>query len=287
MAPMKKIGFIDYYLDEWHANNYPLWIADPRHGGKYEIAMAWAATDKPGGLTTGQWCGKFQVAQAKNQQELIDCCDCIVVLSPDNPEQHEALAALALKSGKPVYVDKTFAMELAQADRMFNLAEQHGTPMFSTSALRYAKELDWLPDNGVVQAEVAFASARGPGRFENYAIHQIEMIVRAMGPGAARCIAVGTDNAPVVCFEYADGRSAAMNHLPWAGFSLAVQDNTGHGAELAVQANFWDGFVDSLLRFFDTGKPPVPRAETCAAVAMVEAGMKALENPGLWQPVNK
>ena len=20
---MKRVGFIDYYLDEWHANNYP------------------------------------------------------------------------------------------------------------------------------------------------------------------------------------------------------------------------------------------------------------------------
>lgn len=32
---MKKIGFVDYFLDEWHANNYPVWIADPRHGGQY------------------------------------------------------------------------------------------------------------------------------------------------------------------------------------------------------------------------------------------------------------
>ena len=23
---MKKIGFIDFFLDEWHANNYPKWI---------------------------------------------------------------------------------------------------------------------------------------------------------------------------------------------------------------------------------------------------------------------
>lgn len=25
---MKKIGFIDYFLDEWHANNYPDWIRE-------------------------------------------------------------------------------------------------------------------------------------------------------------------------------------------------------------------------------------------------------------------
>ena len=23
---MKKIGFVDYYISEWHANNYPAWI---------------------------------------------------------------------------------------------------------------------------------------------------------------------------------------------------------------------------------------------------------------------
>ncbi|MCF6175148.1 MAG: hypothetical protein L3J71_05240 [Victivallaceae bacterium] len=25
---MKKIGFIDYHIDEWHANNYPKWIRE-------------------------------------------------------------------------------------------------------------------------------------------------------------------------------------------------------------------------------------------------------------------
>jgi predicted dehydrogenase len=284
---MKKIGFIDYFLDEWHANNYPVWIADPRHGGQFVVAYAWAAMDKPDGLTTGEWCAKFGVAQASSQEELIEKCDCIVVLSPDNPEQHEALAALALKSGKPVYVDKTFATNRAAAERMFNLAQKYATPMYSTSALRYTSEFAWLRDNDVVQADVEFASARGPGVFENYAIHQLEMIVSAMGTGAKRAIAHGTDNAPVVVFEYENGRSSVVNHLPWSGFSLAVQDNCGKGAQLAVVENFWEGFVDALLKFFETGVHAVPRAETCEAIAMYEAGVKALLKPGTWVDVPK
>jgi hypothetical protein len=282
---MKKIGFIDYFLDEWHANNYPQWIADPRHGGRYEVAYAWAAMDKPGGLTTKEWCGRFGAGQANSPEELIEKSDCIVVLSPDNPEQHEALAAPALKSGKPVYVDKTFAMTLAEAHRMAALADRHSTPMYSTSALRYATELDWLKDNGFAKPDVAFASARGPGVFQNYSIHQLEMIVTAMGTGAKRAVAHGTKNAPVVVYEYEDGRCSIVNHLPWSGFSLAVQDECGAGAELRVEGNFWDGFVDALLHFFDTGLPPVPMAETVEAVAMVEAGMKALLNPGEWVAV--
>jgi hypothetical protein len=284
---MKKIGFIDYFLDEWHANNYPLWIADLRHGGRYQVAYAWAAMDKPGGLTTGEWCAQFGVMQAASQAELIEKSDCIIVLSPDYPEQHEALTVLALKSGKPVYVDKTFATSRAAAERMFDLAEQYGTPMYSTSALRYAGEFRWLKENNIAQANVEFASARGPGVFENYGIHQIEMIVTAMGTGTRRVIAHGTDKAPVFVFEYWDGRCSTVNHLPWSGFSLTVQDNCSKGAEIAVVGNFWDGFMDALLMFFDTGIPPVPRAETCEAVAMVEAGVKALKSPGIWVELNK
>ena len=36
-----KVGFIDYFLDEWHANNYPEWIKDMSNG-RYEVAYAWA-----------------------------------------------------------------------------------------------------------------------------------------------------------------------------------------------------------------------------------------------------
>ena len=29
---MKTVGFIDYYLDEYHANNYPQWLKDASKG---------------------------------------------------------------------------------------------------------------------------------------------------------------------------------------------------------------------------------------------------------------
>ena len=39
----KKIGFVDLYLSEWHADNYPVWIKEA--GAEYEVAYAWAETD--------------------------------------------------------------------------------------------------------------------------------------------------------------------------------------------------------------------------------------------------
>lgn len=282
---MKKIGFIDYFLDEWHANNYPAWIQASSKGSDFTIGYAWAAMDKPGGLTTRAWCDKFGVQMMPSREALIEASDCLVLLSPDHPEQHETLAREALRSGKPTYIDKTFAPDYATALRLFALAEESGTPLYSTSALRYAAELNWLKEQNKTQQDVTFVSARGPGVFANYAIHQLEMIVKAMGPGAVRALAAGTQDAPVITYMYGDGRSCLINHLPWAGFSLAIQTGDQKGAAFNITSDFWKLFIEDLLLFFETGKPPVDQAETCAAMAMIEAGRKALARPGEWVAV--
>lgn len=38
---MKTIGFIDYYIDEWHANNYPRMIRESSAGGQFDVTLAW------------------------------------------------------------------------------------------------------------------------------------------------------------------------------------------------------------------------------------------------------
>ena len=50
---MKKIGLIDYCLDQYHANNYPNWIKE-YSGGEMEVAYAWAMTDLPGRRTADE-----------------------------------------------------------------------------------------------------------------------------------------------------------------------------------------------------------------------------------------
>ncbi len=293
---MKKIGFIDYFLDEWHANNYPAWIRDPVRNllpdgtKRFEITMAWAAKDREGGLTTRQWCVRNGVTQADSIEALVAECDCLIVLSPDNPEQHEALARIALLSGKPTYVDKTFAPDKAAAERMFALADQSGTPLYSTSALRYARELAQLRDAGLSQNSVTLAATRGPGILANYGVHQIEMIAAAMGCGAERVLMQGPVETPTFLFGYSEGRTATVQHLPWAGFSLLVHGvpdpKTGEGIvagmQLDIASDFWGPFTDSLLRFFDTGVPEVPKRETLEVIAMIEAGGKAMRQPGVW-----
>ncbi len=123
---MKTVGFIDYYLDEFHANNYPKWLKEAS-GGELEVKYAYAKIDSPlqGGMTTDDWCEKYGIERVSSIEELIEKSDYINVLSPDNPEMHEELCHLPLKSGKRVYVDKTFSETKEIAERIFKLAEEN------------------------------------------------------------------------------------------------------------------------------------------------------------------
>ena len=86
-----NIGFIDYYLDEWHANNYPRFIEE-KSGGRMKVTRAYAQIDSPiGGRSTEAWCRDMDIPRAASIDEICEECDAIIVLSPDNCEMHEAL----------------------------------------------------------------------------------------------------------------------------------------------------------------------------------------------------
>lgn len=93
----KKIGFIDLFIDEWHANNYPKWISGSKYADDFELYMAWEQKTKTGLRPLEKWCADFNVTPAKSQEQLIEECDGIIVLAPSNPEVHEELGHLALQ----------------------------------------------------------------------------------------------------------------------------------------------------------------------------------------------
>ena len=114
---MKKIGFIDYYLDEWHANNYPDMIKKA-YPGEFEVSYAFGLIDSPkGGMTNRSWAEKNGITLCESIEELVEKRDYLIVLSPDNSEMHEELCKIPLKSGKNTFVDKTFAPTREIAER--------------------------------------------------------------------------------------------------------------------------------------------------------------------------
>ena len=60
---MKSIGFVDFYISEWHANNYPAWIsaAAKKLNMDVELKYVWAEeyVSPVDGRNTDEWCAEF------------------------------------------------------------------------------------------------------------------------------------------------------------------------------------------------------------------------------------
>jgi len=274
---MKKIGLIDYYLDQYHAVNYPTWIKDASQG-RMEVTYAYAMIDKPDGKTNKDFCREMGIELLSSIEEVIDKSDCLIVMSPDHSEFHEELCRLPLASGKPVYVDKTFAPDRASARRMISIARDSKTPFFSSSALRFTSEYRELDKRGIEAIH-----SRGPGSFDTYAIHQLEPIIALMGHKVEKIMYVGTKNTPALVLRFADGRLASMAQLGWeCDFSLALNYQDDRAVVLQGASDFYKNFIDELVAFFDDSLPRVPAEETLQIMTILEYGQNALNTPDVW-----
>ena len=271
---MKKIGFVDYFISEWHADNYPAWIeriaADM--GVDYKVAYAWAELDTSpvSGVSTAEWCEKFGAEKCATIDELCEKSDVIVILSPSNPETHLRYAEAVLKYGKRTYIDKTFAPDAETAKEIFALGEKYGTPFFSTSALRYATELDSVdaPDSMLVTG--------GGSNLPEYFIHLGEMVVKKMG--AIKSVKATQNGSQwIMQAKTESGKDATMIY----GFAMpynAYMTKEGKEVWKSIKSPFFDGLIADMLNFFESGNASFDPSETLDVMKLRDAVLKAVEN---------
>ncbi len=277
---MKKIGFVDYYISEWHANNYPGWIKNycKSAGLEYEVAYAWAEENvsKVDGKTTAEWCEKMNIEQCATVEELCKKSDFIIVLAPSDPETHLRLASQVFDyaDGKRVYIDKTFAPDYATAKEIFDRAEKTGVEFFSTSALRYAEE---IKNDTNAKSTVTFG---GGSNYDEYIIHQVEMIVKTMGVGANK-VKVDKDGEGLVTdIEFIDGRKAQMNWNTQFGFKAVVD-----GVEKDIESDFFATLMQKIVSFFEGNPSDFDGAQTLEVMKIRENAIKAKGELGVWKTI--
>lgn len=278
---MKKIGFVDYYISEWHANNYPAWIdeACQNAGLDYKVAYAWAELDTSliDNVTTGEWCEKFGVERCATLDELCEKSDVIVVLSPSYPEKHLPYAETVLKYGKRTYIDKTFAPDYSTALKIFELGEKYNTPFFSSSALRYATELN------DIKVTANMVTTGGGRTLDEYAVHQCEMIVKKLGTDVKSVVAdiQGTQVVARIAFE--SGKSATLVYGVNFPFTVYMEAGEGPADErwARVSSPFFKALIADMVNFFETGDISFDVNETKAVIKLVETVLKARDNPGV------
>ena len=280
---MKKIGFVDYYISEWHANNYPDWIkaANAELGYDYEVKYAWAQeyVSQVDGKNTDEWCEQMGIARCETVEELCEKSDVIIILAPSNPEKHLEFAKMVFPYGKPTYIDKSFADTTESAKEIFALAEKYGVKFFSSSALRYATELN------EVGPCVAMTTLGGYWSVEEYIIHQAEMIVKKLGIGAKEIKAQRiTDDEYTFTIKYDDTRRAGM-HFAKSGEPFCVLMNTGDGSDAlykVIESDTFNGLIKDILTFFETGNFSFDVAEILEVNRIMVSAIKAKQQTDTW-----
>ena len=244
---MKKIGFVDYYISEWHANNYPVWIKNLNCG--YEVTHAWAELDTSpvDGRTTEQWCDEFGVEHCNTIDELCQKCDAVIILAPSNPEKHLGYAEAVLKHGKPTYIDKTFAPNLDTAKAIFDMAKRYSTPFFSTSALRFASELDELigGDNFIITG--------GGSNFPEYCVHTTEMAIKLLDDKIESTSVTCQGEQRICSVSSKGGKKATIIYAPPLPFSVACNRADGKSVYVKITSDFFGELMKDIIRFFETG----------------------------------
>lgn len=156
----------------------------------------------------------------------------------------------------------------------------------SSSALRFSPALQEL-----INAEFkdhppeCIVSEGGGWGYNEYAIHQLEIIVTAMGTGIKRARQIGTINVNIVQLEYADGRKVFMNLSRTHRFSMSIKglETTHH---LDAMGAFFPGLIEAIFTFFTSRQSLIAPEETIEIIKVLDASIQCLNQADRWVDVD-
>jgi len=264
----KRIGFVDFDLTGYHPRVFLRALRGALAGRGFELAGCFGMREERG----REWASANDVPFFASIEELNQAVDFFMVLAPSNPELHLDLCREVFPFRKPTYVDKTFAPDLATAKQIFALADELGTPVQTSSALRYSNVQEHVRDVGRDRVRHVTAWVAG-SNYDEYVIHPVELVVSCLGPDAVSLMRRGEEPETQLLINFRDGRTGTVNvynrtKTPYAA-SLTTTKATRY-----LEVNVRDIFVGNLaaiLDFFETGEPNVDRRETWAILKILEA----------------
>ena len=280
---MKSIGFVDYYLSEWHANSYPAWIKEAAEAisEDYKVAYAWAELDVSpvDGKTSEQWCAEYGATLCGSLEELCERSDVIMILAPSNPEVHLGYAREVLKYAKPTYIDKTFAPDYKTAKEIFDLAEKYGARFFSSSALRYSEAL--VGTEGAIRV----TTYGGGSNFDEYAVHQAEMVIATL-KSVPTAVKAEKQGAQIIVSVKLEGeKEATMVYSPDLAFSMSSEFASGERSFKNSGRSHFPNLIADILRFFESAEVSFDVNETLLVMKLREEAIKASLTPGVWHNI--
>lgn len=281
-----RVGIIG--LDTSHVKEFTKLMNDPKAAGA--LAKVKVVAAYPGGSDDisysrdrvpkyVKWIRGQGVDIVDSIQALVECVDAVMLESVDG-RVHLEQARPVIAAGKPLFIDKPMAASLADAMRIFRLAEKNGVPCFSASALRFSSGFQAAGDGSSRFGAIRRCTAWSPApnephhpEFFGYGIHGVETLFTIMGSG---CLTVSRPAANKAVGRWRDGREGIF--LAQKGFGAEVEGSLASGSAGAFEG--YQPLVVEIAKFFITGKPPVEADETLEILAFMEAAAQSKREGG-------
>jgi len=220
-----RIGLVG--LDTSHASAFTSILHnpdDPFHipGAMVVAAYPGGSPDMPISISrvtgfTNELRNTYGVRIMDAPEDVAEACDLVFILASDG-RAHPALFRAVAGSGKPVFIDKPFAVSSSDAQNMLTLAAEASTRVFASSAFRYADGLVSAL-NSIQAAGERVRTCRvrywlqiqeTQGRYFWYGIHGAEMLRSIMGPGIREVEASCSADHDSITVWHDDGRQSSI-----------------------------------------------------------------------------
>jgi hypothetical protein len=248
-------------------------------GGSPDIA---ASHDRIEGFTA-QLRDKWHLQFVEHIQQLCPLVDGILLESGDGRIHLEQFRQAAT-CRKPIFIDKPLASTLADARAIAQMAAAKHVLWFSASSLRFSN-IQTLRSPQLVGA---FVWSPGPLEPHHqldlswYAVHGIEMLYTLMGPGAVQVTRTYTPDTEVVTGVWKDGRvgtlRASRPYGDYGGVAFYPNNKTAVVNNLPIN---YAPLVLEIVKFMNTGVPPVSNAETLEMFEFMDAAQQSREQNGI------
>ncbi|MDD2707278.1 MAG: Gfo/Idh/MocA family oxidoreductase [Verrucomicrobiae bacterium] len=230
---------------------------------------------------------KLGVAIMDDPAELAAAVDGILILHDDG-SKHLELARMFAGKGKPLFVDKPFEVSAGKAKALMDLCRRHECPVFSASSLRFCLEIRKALENrkgGRVLSAMTHAPyilrPTMPG-WIYYAIHAVEPLYAALGTGCREVRCVEHAHGPVAIGTWKDGRLGVARAVRkgFHGFGFTVWREKCTETSMVDPGKIYPELLKRIKNFIETGKSPVPAAESVEVIAFMEAANKSMAKGG-------
>ena len=248
-------------------------------GGSKDIESSISRVDQYAEEVRAKW----GVEIVPDIASLLSKVDAILLTSVDG-RVHLEQARPVIAAHKPLFIDKPLASTLEDAREIARLAKEARVPWFSSSSLRFGEM-----GSTMKFADATGAMTWGPGPFEPhhaldltwYAIHPVELLYTLMGPGCESVTRTSSDTADVMVGKWKDGRLGTVRAIrPYSEYGVVVYRAKEIVEAKPQSAGSYRPMVLEIVKFFQSGKPPVSNDETLEIFAFMDAAQRSKEQGG-------